>query len=41
MIHDPYSKLTYFTIQYSRGLGEVSELLPGWKGVHVCDGWTP
>ena len=40
-IHDPYSKLTYFTIRHSRGAGVVSELLPGWKGVLVCDGWKP
>jgi len=41
VIHDPYSKLTYFTIRHSRGAGVVSELLPGWKGVLVCDGWKP
>ena len=39
IVHNPVTGEAYFAIRDSRGAGVINELLPGWKGTVVCDGW--
>ena len=41
VIHDPQTGASYYVVRKSRGADVVKELLPGWKGTIVCDGWKP
>ena len=40
IILNPYTGDAYFAIRHSRGADVLRELLPGWNGIAVCDGWV-
>ena len=39
MDNTPETGEVYFAVRPSRGAGVLKELLPGWNGILVCDGW--
>ena len=41
IILNPETGETYFAIRNTRGGNVLEELLPGWDGIVVCDGWKP
>ncbi|MCG8531300.1 MAG: IS66 family transposase [Desulfovibrionales bacterium] len=40
IIYNPDTQEAYFAIRPSRGADVIRELLPGWRGTMVCDGWS-
>ena len=40
VIFNPYTGDAYFALQDSRGAKVLQELLSGWNGTIVCDGWS-
>ena len=40
-ILNPQNGETYYAIRSSRGADVLKELLPGWNGTLICDGWPP
>ncbi len=41
VFHDPRTQNTFYIIRESRGRDVLDEVLPGWRGTLVCDGWRP
>ena len=41
IILNPETGEAYCIVRPSRGANVLKELLPGWNGISVCDGWPP